>query len=227
MHRSTRVVSAVVAALAIALAVTAVAEAHLTHTNGTWTIRYLTRTNLSDCAGGSGGSDPLNIIFWQYGEGNRMNTHIDQDTHWGFYPGFVPRANQWICGDSDAAVGDYTVNDQQSFDDQEGHGSYDCLCGVRAHLRIWYAPHSHSANIDKWSAIDVHHEHIDTSWQTGLTHHIDEDWETWEYHIGSEFGQAGHNFYYDNWVRQSGQYLQGFYDDGIVSRVGGLHNGIY
>jgi hypothetical protein len=136
----------------------------------------------------------------------------------------VPRDYQWICGDSDSAVGNYTVNDYQNFDDQEGHGSWDCTCLVRAHFRIWYAPHSHSNIIDKWSTIDVHHEHVEAS---ASIHYIDEDWETWEYHIGSEFGAAGHNFYYDYWARQGGQYLQGFYDDGYITRVGGLHNGSY
>jgi hypothetical protein len=215
--------------LAVVLAVAAltsaqVASAHIIHSDGTWTYRYLTRSNVSDCGGGSGGSDPLNVLFWQYGEGSRMNSHADADTDWGFYPSFVPRDYQWICGDSDSAVGNYTVNDYQNFDDQEGHGSWDCTCLVRAHFRIWYAPHSHSNIIDKWSTIDVHHEHVEAS---ASIHYIDEDWETWEYHIGSEFGAAGHNFYYDYWARQGGQYLQGFYDDGYITRVGGLHNGSY
>jgi hypothetical protein len=218
----------VLMAVAVLAAVAApLAAAHILHSNGTWTYRYLTRTNLSDCGGGTGGSDPLNVLFWQYGEGQRMNGHADSDTHWGHYSGAVPRANQWICGDSDSAIGNYTVNDQQSFDDQEGHGGWSCICGVRAHFRIWYAPHGHGALVDKWSTIDSHHEHIDVSTSTVLTHHIDEDWETWEYHIGSEFGGAGHNFYYDYWARQGGQYLQGFWDDGYITRVGGLHNGVY
>jgi len=212
-------------ALLGALAVSSVAQAHIIHSNGVWTYRYLTRSNLSDCGGGSGGSDPLNVLFWQYGEGQRMNGHVADDTHWGHYSGWVPRANQWICGDSDSAIGNYTVNTAQSFDDQEGHGGWSCACLVRAHLRLWYAPHGHGALVDKWTTIDAHHEHIDSSASTGLTHHIDEDWETWEFHIGSEF--TGHNFYYDYWARQAGQYLQGFYDDGSITRVGGLHNGVY
>jgi hypothetical protein len=217
---------AILAALVLAFSAS-VASAHLIHSNGVWSYRYLTRSNQSDCGGGSGGSDPLNVLFWQYGEGNRMNSHAEADTHWGYYAGWVFRTNQWICGDSDSAIGNYAVNDLQSFDDQEGHGSYDCICGVRAHFRIWYAPHGHSANVDKWSIIDAHHEHIDSSSSTVLTHHIDQDWETWEAHIGSEFGSAGHNYYSDYWARQGGQYLQGFYDDGLVTRVGGLHNGAY
>jgi hypothetical protein len=214
-------------AISLVLLTAGVASAHIIHTNGTWTYRYLTRHNLSDCSGGSGGGDPLNVLFWQYGEGSRMNSHADADTDWGFYPSFVSRSSDYICGDSDSYVGDYTVNDYLDFDDQEGHGSWDCTCGVRAHFRIWYAPHSHSSDIDKWSTIDVHHEQDVWSSSTLVNHAIDEDWETWEYHIGSEFGASGHNFYYDYWARQGGQYLQGFYDDGYITRVGGLHNGVY
>ncbi len=220
------------AALAIAvfaaLGAAAAAQAHIIHSNGTWSYRYLTRSSASDCGGGSGGVDPLNVLFWQYGEGSRMNSHIDADTHWGFYsaPGLL-RTDQWICGDSDAAVGNYTVNDYQNFDDQQGHGGLYCTCKVRAHERIFYAPHSHSSIVDKWSIIDAHHEKVAWSSSTVLTHEIDEDWETWEYHIGSEFGGSGHNFYYDYWARQGSQYIRGFYDDGYVTRVGGLHNGSY
>jgi hypothetical protein len=205
-----------------------VAGAHILHSNGTWTYRYLTRAQQSGCSSGSTGSDPLNVLFWQYGEGNRMNSHAEADTHWGFYsaPSFA-RVPQWICGDSDGAVGNFTVNDRQNFDDQEGHGGIYCLCGVRAHFRIFYAPHGHDLIPDKWSTIDVHHERDAWSGSTVVTHHIDEDWETWEYHIGSEFGSAGHNLYYDYWARQGGQYIQGFWDDGYITRLGGLHNGSY
>jgi hypothetical protein len=211
-----------------ALLAAPVAAAHILHTNGTWTYRYLTRAQQSGCSSGSTGSDPLNVLFLQYGEGNRMNSHAEADTHWGFYsaPSFA-RAPQWICGDSDGAVGNYTVNDRQNFDDQEGHGGIYCLCGVRAHFRIFYAPHGHDSIPDKWSTIDVHHERDAWSSSTVVTHHIDEDWETWEYHIGSEFGSAGHNLYYDYWARQGGQYIQGFWDDGYITRVGGLHDGSY
>lgn len=225
-HIRTGVVAAAVIVVAsVFLVVTPVAQAHIIHGDGTWTYRYLTRGNVSDCGGGSGGSDPLNVLFWQYGEGNRMNSHADADTGWGFYPGWVPRDHQWICGDSDSAIGNYTVNDYLNFDDQEGYGGYTNT--VRAHFRIWYAPHSHTDLVDKWSTIDVHHEHIAWSGNTVLTHHIDESWEKWEAKIGSDFANSGHNYWYDYWARQGGQYLQGFYDDGCITRVGGLHNGSY
>jgi hypothetical protein len=208
----------------VALAFAAAAQAHILHSNGSWTYRYLTRTSQSGCSSGSTGSDPLNVLFWQYGEGNRMNSHAEADTHWGFYSG--PRDSQWICGDSDAYPGNYTVNDHTNFDDQEGHGGLYCTCLVRAHFRIFYAPHGHDSIVDKWSTIDVHHEH-DTWSGTLPSHYIDEDWEKWEQHIGSEFGGAGHNYIHDYWARQGGQYLQGYWDDGYITRVGGLHNGTY
>ena len=90
-----------------------------------------------------------------------------------------------VCGDSDGCVGCYTVSDNQEFDDQEGHGSF--YNGFRAHFRIWYAPHSHSSVVDKWSTIDAHHEKTCICTKV---HVIDEDWETWEYHIGSELGAS-------------------------------------
>jgi hypothetical protein len=215
----TLVASASVVAL---LAVPQVASAHILRSDGSWTYRYLTRESPApNCASGSTGSDPLNVLIWQYGEGNRIDSHLEAETHWGFYPSWVPRDNQYICGDSDSAPGNYTVNDQLNFDDQEGHGSY--LNTVRAHFRIWYAPHGHSSVVDKWSTIDAHHEKVALC---TCVHKIDEDWETWEYHVSSEMASA-HNLYYDYWVRQGAQYLQGFYDDGAITRVGGLHNGVY
>jgi hypothetical protein len=204
-----------------ALTLPNLAFAHIVRSNGTWTFRYLTRHNLADCGGPTGGSDPFNVLMWQYGEGNRMNGHLENETHWGFYPGWVPRSDDYICGDSDSAPGNYTVNDYLDFDDQEGHGSY--LNSVRAHFRIWFAPHGHGALVDKWSILDVHHEKVVLN---SNVHQIDEDWETWEYHASSEMAGA-HNFYYDYWARQGSQYIKGFFDDGLITRVGGLHNGSY
>lgn len=206
---------------AAALVVPSVASAHLIHSNGVWTYRYLTRPNAADCAGGSGGSDPLNVVMYQYGEGNRMNSHAEAETDWGFYSGAIPRDNQHICGDSDSAIGNYTISEPLNFDDQEGHGSY--YNSVRAHFRIWYAPHSHSSVVDKWSTIDAHHESYVAS--TDI-HNIDESWETWETHFGNEMA-THHNFYSNYYARQGGQNLQGFYDNGMITRVGGLHDGVY
>jgi hypothetical protein len=212
-------------AVIVSLAFGVAAQAHILHNDGSWTYRYLTRKSQSYCGGSSGSSDPLNVLFWQYGEGGRMNSHAEADTHWGFYSG--PRDSQWICGDSNANPGNYSVDDSTNFDDQEGHGGIWCLCLVRAHFRIFRSPHSHENNVDKWSTIDVHHEHVTVSSSTVFTHYIDEDWEKWEQHIGSEFGGAGHNYWHDYWARQGGQYIQGFWDDGYITRVGGLHNGVY
>jgi len=215
---------AVVAAFGAAPA----AQAHIIHSNGTWSYKYMTRGSSSDCGGSGGKEDPLNVLFWQYGEGNRMNSHMEADTDLGFYsaPGVV-RKDQWICGDSDSAVGNYTVNVRDNFDDQQGHGGIYCTCRVRAHARIFYAPHSHTGTTDKWSIIDAHHAETVFCSSTALCHKIDEDWETWEIHIGAEFGSSGHNFYYDYWARQGNQMIKGFFDDGFITRVGGLHNGVY
>jgi hypothetical protein len=219
-RKRTRCLITVVGLLS-ALAFPSFAAGHILHNGGTWTYRYLTREHIEDCGGGTGGSDPFNVLYYQYGEGNRINGHIESETHWGFYPGWVLRSHDYICGDSDTALGNYRINDSLDFDDQEGHGSYHDT--VRAHFRIWYAPHGHGALVDKWSTIDVHHEKVILSVHI---HQIDEDWETWEYHISSEMAGA-HNFYYDYWARQGSQYIKGFFDDGGITRVGGLHNGGY
>jgi hypothetical protein len=101
----TLVASASVVAL---LAVPEVASAHILRSDGSWTYRYLTRESpASNCASGSTGSDPLNVLIWQYGEGNRIDSHLEAETHWGFYPSWVPRDNQYICGDSDSVQGFY------------------------------------------------------------------------------------------------------------------------
>lgn len=204
-----------------ALMAASTAQGHILRSPGDWTFRYLSRSDTANCGGGSGGSDPINVIMWQYGEGNRMNSHGEAETDWGFYSGAVPRSDQWICGDSDSAPGNYTVNLERNFDDQEGHGSYYNV--NRAHFRIWFAPHPHSSLVDKWSAIDAHHEEVQLS--TSI-HQIDEDWEVWEYHFGAEMAPE-HNFYYDFWFNRYEAYYQGWYDDGSITRVGGLHNGGY
>lgn len=206
----------------VALVVPSVGIAHLIHSNGVWTYRYLTRRQAADCARPSGGSDPLNVVMYQYGEGERMNRHAARETDWGFYNGHVPRVAQWICGDSDSAIGNYTVYERKDFDDQEGHGAWYYI--VRAHFRIWQAPHSHPDAVGTWSTIDVHHEKLVVS--TDINHKIDEPWDTWEAHFGSEMS-VHHNLYSDYYVHQGGQNLQGFYDDGMITRVGGLHDGKY
>lgn len=198
------------------------AAAHLTHSNGLWTYRYFSRgpgNAGNDCYWGTGSVDPLNVIFYQYGEGNRMNGHVHNESHWHHYMGWAPRTSQMICGDSDASPGDYALNIYQEFDDQEGHGTWDS--SVRAHLRIWYAPHGHGELVNKWSTIDAHHEERVCCWG----HRPDQPWDWWEYHMLDEM--VAHNAYYDWYYRVGGQPVQGFWDNGYISRNGGLHWGAY
>jgi hypothetical protein len=120
---------------------------------------------LSDCGGGSGGSDPLNVLFWQYGEGQPMNGHVADDTHWGHYSGWVPRANQWICGDSDGAIGNYTVNTAQSFTIKK-----DTVAGRAraAYTRTCDSGTRRMVTVRSWTSgrLLTHHEHIDSSAET-------------------------------------------------------------
>jgi hypothetical protein len=71
-----------------------------------------------------------------------------------------------------------------------------------------------------------HHEYLTWSSSTVLTHHIDASWEDWETRLCLAMKSSGHNCWGDYWDRQGGQYLQGFYDDGDITRVGGTHCGV-
>jgi len=93
---------------------------------------------------------------------------------------------------------------------------------TRAHLRIFPAGHLHLDLWDKWSTADVHHEALGCC----PSHYIDEDWELWENHYASEMAPA-HNIYPDTYDRLAAGYWRGYFDNGDVTRVGGLHNGTY
>src|SRR5204862_7239975 len=95
VRRQTRCLLALAGLLGV-LAMPSLAGAHILHNGGTWTYRYLTRKDINDCSGGTGGSDPFNVLFYQYGEGNRINGHIENETHWGYYPGWVYRGYDYI-----------------------------------------------------------------------------------------------------------------------------------
>lgn len=186
------------------------AGAHQT-VNGVWTYRYFTRDDdssaWSNCQNNAGHIDPLNIITYQWGEWARMFGHFDNETHWG--PTSLGGA-QVSCITTDGAnYSPFGMNDQQG-----GHGT-----ATRAHFRDFAAGHLHPDVQYKWGVLDVHHEGC-------CAHDPDEDWETWESHIGFEIG-AAHNIYWDEYVRQGGMYWRGFWDSGAVTRVGGLHNGVY
>ena len=96
--------------------------------------------------------DPFNVIFWAYGEGNRMADHADRDTAWGRPP---YSTEQTICGDTDESPGNYYLRMYLNFD----HLSRP-VCGEcnRDHFRIWYAPHAHYDHYSKWSVITAHRE---------------------------------------------------------------------
>jgi hypothetical protein len=204
------------------------ASAHQYRADGSWTIRYMTRpaaaadyNGAGYCYYGNNSSywvDPLNIRFWQYGEGNRISDHVDSDTGWGHpdFSDFDPQ--QTICGDDDSAEGDYSQHRQLNFDNL---ANPSCNICDRFHMRIWFAPHPHSDAYSKWSAGDAHHDH----WN-GSGHDIDMDWEDAEIQIGSEMSWA-HNFYYDYYAQNQSRIWKGYYDDGIATRIGGEHNGTY
>ncbi len=206
--------------IAAALVSATPVPAHIYRSDGSWTYRYLTRHQnaTSDCINGVGSIDPLNVIFYQYGDYIRIDSHISSETHWGHFSSafYDPQS---ICGSTDTSP---TYYDQMrnSYNEEEGHGSI-ATNTFRAHLRLFYAPHPHGSIVDKWSTVDAHHETLVCC----FTHVIDEPWDTWEYHLAGEM--PAHNQFYDYYNRNAGQYLQGYWDNGWITRVGGLHNGTY
>jgi hypothetical protein len=222
-HRSRlkRLVLLLVVAAALLSAMPSTADAHLYRSTGVWTFRYFTRPayatgDKTPCLSEDSHYwiDPLNIIFFAYGEGTRIGSHIDADTPWGFTTIYGEQA---ICGDTDQYPGNYDVAKAEWNDLSEP----SCLTCTRYHVRLWLAPHGHSDVYSKWSTVDAHHE----TW-TGSNHVIDMDWESAEYHLGSQM--SGHHYFaYDYWTRRAGQYIQGRWDDGMTTRVGGEHDNVY
>lgn len=193
---------------------TASAWAHLKN-GSSWTYRYYTHDADSPQCGQDTTSvriDPLNIIYYQYGEAVRIDDHANAETHWYSE---ANRRDQVMCVNPNGTG----WSGQGSVAEEQGHG---CVaCPTRAHLRVFPAGHLHSGNQDKWSTADVHHEDLVCC----VTHAPDESWEVWEGHYASEFD--GHNIWSDYYDRVGAGYFRGEYDNGDVTRVGGLHNGSY
>jgi hypothetical protein len=202
------------AACLFGLAFAGSAAAHLKNGDA-WTYRYYTHSSDGPNCGSGGASvsiDPLNIVYYQYGEALRINDHSISETHWY---GEANRREQVMCVNPSGTG----WSAQGSVAEEQGHG---CLaCDTRAHLRIFPAGHTHSSNQNKWSTADVHHEDLVCC----VDHDPDESWETWESHYANEFD--GHNIYRNYYDRVASGYWRGEWDSGDVTRIGGLHNGQY
>jgi hypothetical protein len=210
----TVVAAVVIAASAFAVTVPA-ASAHI-FINGTWSYKYFTRSNNdqanANCNNNSnweaGAVDPVSVILYQYGEYQRIFSHLEAETDFG------PQrfgSDQVICATNDTT----SYFTHAYWDDQTGHGNL----GTRAHFRLWFAPHGHGANVDKWSIITPHHESC-------CSHNPDEDWEVWEDHVAGEMA-GHHNIYWDHFYHRPSGSWRGFWQDGLVTRIGGLHDGAY
>ena len=194
------------------------ASAHLQRDGGIWVYRYYTHSSDNpQCDQSSVGRiDPLNILYWQYGEAVRIHDHSVDETEWRNFGDFNdqvtcvnPEGNGW------SGMG--------AVREEDGHG---CLvCRTRAHLRIFPAGHVHSNIQNKWSTADVHHE----SPGCCFGHEPDESWETWENQYANEMKEPGsvHNIEHDKYDRVAAGLFRGQYDNGDVTRVGGLHNDAY
>jgi hypothetical protein len=176
--------------------------------------------NASDCPGGDDGSDPMNVLVWENGAWSRIDDHFAGETHWGFSDG---SANQYLCART-SNTGAYNVA-KANMNEEDGHVDHTVLFGrKRTHFRIWGAPHNHDDNVDKWATLTVHHE--DNGEVVGGVDHIDEDWEAWENHLVNEM-DPHHVVYRDVYYHRPAVDWRGFMDNGLVSRIGGLHDGCY
>jgi hypothetical protein len=193
------------------------AWSHLMLGSGTWTYRYYTRSAGSSadsqCENNTGRLDPLNIITYQYGVAARMFDHINGETHWY---NVSYGSDQVICATTDGS----SYRTQGDHDQAVGHGP-NPFTGDQAHYRLFPAGHNHTENVNKFSVADFHHEDYG-----GSFHAPDENWETWENHVASEMN-AHHNIYADYYYRVAAGDWRGFYDNGYVTRIGGLHDGEY
>lgn len=215
-RRATRrpVLSAAVAVLLVLSAVGAgAAQAHFRENDGTWTYRYHTRTDNNDakqhCDNNTGKVDPLNIIFYKWGEWSRMFDHVNGETHWFNFT--IGGSGQVLCQRLSGYAVVVPMREQA-----QGHG----FEGTRAHYRIFPSGHGHEEQF-RWSTIDVHHEEC-------CGHAIDENWETWENHLAHEMdvdvnNSGKHNVWHDYYYRAAAAYFRGWYDNGYVTRVGGDH----
>ncbi len=209
--------------LVAAGAVVSSTSAHLQLSSGVWSWRYYSHVHpATDCYDGHiGRIDPTSIIFYQYGEYSRIDRyHVEPETDWGYFPDFE-HDPQDICGTTDGS----NYSPLIEFQEQQGHGCLD-HCLERAHIREWWAPHAHGALVDKWSVATPHHERVVVCGYLCYTHEIDENWETWEYHFASQMG-SHHLIYIDYYYRTVSGYWRGWYDSGSITRVGGLHDGVY
>jgi len=199
----------VVAAIAVAAVAAVPAAAHL-KSDGDWTYRYHTRADDSswnyNCVYGVGKVDPLNVLFWQFGEWSRMFDHANSHTHW--YDWNILGSGQVMCISPTGPPYDGKIGMHEQ---AQGHG---IDTGPRSHYRIFPAGHTHDQDENKWSTIDVHHESFGT-------HAPDEDWESWENHFVGEMEE--HYRDPDAYCRYTNGSFRHFYDNGCVSRVGGSH----
>lgn len=220
MRRCFRAVSGfgLIVAASVSLFLPASVSAH-TQTSGQWTARYFSRDLgdqlLTHCINGSGSVDPLNIVFRYHGDVIRIFDHVVRETHWDTFPGFE-HSPQAICGLNEQSGSYDDVHGET--DEAEGHG--DLQLPVRAHLRIWSAPHPHTTSYEKWSTAGVHHERWGEK-NNRPTHIIDEPCETWERHLANELQTANHAVEYDLYYRGPLQNVQGHPDNGMATRVGG------
>jgi hypothetical protein len=196
-------------------------HAHTKFANGDWTYKYYTRNDPVKCGGTSGPIDPLTIIVRNYGGYDHASNHFDPETHFG--DANIGASDQYVCGCNSS--GTLSCPDAQiQVYHKTGKNEFGPV--QRAHFRMFPAPHGHSETIDKWTVLDPHHESVSTD----APHDIDEPWGTWENHVLTDQGVCAgypHGIEFDIYMFNAGQPAQGFPDNGLQSRYGGLHNGSY
>jgi hypothetical protein len=216
--RRNRLIATTLVSLLALLGASSTAHAHLILDGGTWSFRYFSRSDDNPdyyCNAGTGLVDPIQLVNYQYGELNRMYDHIRAESDFGDPSGVW--GSQYIC----ATLSPPSYYVQAHYRDQTGHGG----AATRGHMRMWFNTHGHDW-VNEWSVMTPHHE--DFTWGDG--HVIDEDWENWELHVATEveiYSGYCHNVYYHAYYRYPGGLHRGFYQNGYMTRIGGLHCGGY
>jgi hypothetical protein len=207
----------------------AVAHVQLSNGAGTWTFLYFTRDEgaTSDCLNQTGSTDPTNLIARWWGAQPHMEGHLHEGSYgavdfpWDQFSGL---SSQSICGR--ASDGDYDVLSDQA---AESDGQTDWGLKKREHYRSFKSPHTHSDDVEKWTVYDIHHEHLVVSYlPPGVDHVIDSSWEYHEELMISDFqGRGDHDAVNDAYDHHPPGSPQDYWDNGMTSRIGGLHDGIY
>ena len=201
------------------------AYAHFQFPDGSWAFKYYTRSDdsqvMTHCINGTGTVDPIGVMLYAYGEYSRMfDQHLIPETSYEDNP---VGGKQWLCGYDWSGA-------HWAQESSEKHGApFTC---ARYHFRLWWAPHAHEAIQDKYSVISPHHENCpshdpDLSWESASIDVVNQMCTTT--YGGTCVGDGGnhHSAWWAWYYRDAPFDHRGFWQDGYMDRLGGLHDNVY